>query len=222
MSGYGRTNVGKSCSVEDCAKPARTRGWCSMHYERWRVTNTKTVPKTPEPCSIEGCDKPTDARGWCGMHWQRWRKHGDPLALKEPTPVIEKIKARVTVDADSGCWIWGGKIDPNGYGRCYNPATQAEGLAHRVAYVAAVGRIPEGLTLDHLCRETRCVNPDHLEPVTLAENIKRAAQTRTHCPKGHPFDEANTGKGYRGSRRCLTCHREGQREYMKRRRNSAA
>jgi hypothetical protein len=193
-----------------------------MHYERWRVENTKTVPKAPAPCSIEGCNKSTSARGWCGMHYQRWLKNGDPLALVQAPSMAQKIKSRVAVESDSGCWIWRGTVNASGYGCFYNPATQADGLAHRLSYEAIVGPISDGLTLDHLCRQTRCVNPDHLEPVTLAENARRAGQAKTHCPKGHPYDQSNTGKGYRGSRRCLTCHREGQREYMNRRRNSAA
>lgn len=172
-------------------------------------------------CSIDGCDRSVSSRGWCSMHWQRWRKHGDPHILRNRIPVIEKIRARIRED-ESGCWIWTGTIDASGYGKFYNPATQADGLAHRLSYEAALGPIPSGLTLDHLCRITRCVNPAHLEPVTLEENIRRAARTKTHCVNGHPFDEANTGKKPGGVRRCLTCHREQQREYSRRRRNGAA
>lgn len=110
---------------------------------------------------------------------------------------------------DDGCWLWTGYVDRDGYGR------QNEGrLAHRLMYEALVGPIPEGLTIDHLCRVRHCVNPAHLEPVTLRENVLRGyglggnQARRTHCPQGHPYDEENTYKAP-GSRRryCRACQR---------------
>lgn len=89
-------------------------------------------------------------------------------------------------------------------------------LVHRLAYAWLVGQIPAGLTLDHLCRNTVCVNPLHLEPVTHRVNVLRgqsgvAANARkTGCPQGHPFDEINTYH-YRGQRHCRTCRAEANR-----------
>ena len=85
--------------------------------------------------------------------------------------------------------------------------------AHRVSYQLVVGEIPEGLTLDHLCRNPSCVNPDHLEPVTTKENILRgvskiAQQARqTHCKRGHPFDEENTMIVRGSARQCRACNK---------------
>lgn len=81
--------------------------------------------------------------------------------------------------------------------------------AYRFAYEFLVGPIPDGLELDHLCRVRLCVNPAHLEPVTHAENNKRAGVAKTHCKWGHPYNEANT---YRrrdrpGNRQCRVCAR---------------
>lgn len=205
-----------ACKIDECGKPARSRGWCSAHYERWRKRNTSTPPPVRQPCSIDGCEKLETARGWCGMHWWRWRYNGDPLALQPAKSPAEKILVRVAKDPATGCWNWTAYIDAGGYGRSNMPGLPE--LAHRASYEAFVGPIPNGLTLDHLCQNTRCVNPDHLEPVTNAENVRRANQAKTHCKRGHEFNEANTTVHPVRGRRCLVCHRddEGARAKQKR------
>lgn len=97
---------------------------------------------------------------------------------------------------------------------------------HRFIYSVLVGPV-DGLTLDHLCRNRRCANPAHLDPVSLAENVRRSWQTdtkrpsanalKTHCPQGHPYDEANTYRGANGARKCRACTREGKRAERTRR-----
>lgn len=78
--------------------------------------------------------------------------------------------------AETGCWEWQRAKDPSGYGRMRSDGSTR--LAHRVFYERANGPIPEGLPLDHLCRNPSCVNPDHLEPVTPAVNIQRGVGTK--------------------------------------------
>lgn len=127
-----------------------------------------------------------------------------------PRPVAERIKSAVVVD-ENGCWRWQRSLNANGYGRIGFYARGPQ-YAHRVSYETFVGPIPEGLAIDHLCRVRDCVNPEHLEPVTNRENLLRgigfAARyaATTHCPQGHPYDEANTyyrpGRGGRNCRRC--------------------
>jgi hypothetical protein len=116
-------------------------------------------------------------------------------------------------DPATGCWIWRGWKNPEGYGS--TTVARRTRLAHRAMYELLVGPIPEGLQIDHLCRTRDCVNPDHLEPVTARENTLRSnAPTaknarKTHCPKGHPYDEANTYVWKRKGnthRRCKACH----------------
>lgn len=133
-----------------------------------------------------------------------------------PTPAIERVLARIEID-DNGCWIWQGAKSKKGYGsigiRIDGRKTTTS--PHRVTYEALVGSIPDGLHLDHLCRVPSCCNPDHLEPVTPGENIRRGVHPlingswhaeKTHCPQGHLYDEANT-RVYRGGRHCRACDR---------------
>ena len=105
------------------------------------------------------------------------------------------------------CWLWTASRARHGYG-VFN-----EGLAHRWAYTEFVGPIPTGLTIDHLCGVRLCVNPTHLEPVTLAENIRRAGHyntRKTHCKRGHEFTPTNTigymKKNGHFQRQCRRCH----------------
>lgn len=86
--------------------------------------------------------------------------------------------------------LWMGYVTPDGYGRLQLGRKMT--LAHRAAYTLVNGPIPDGLTLDHLCRVRRCVAPLHLEPVTRAENQRRAGAAKTHCINGHLYDVANT------------------------------
>lgn len=84
----------------------------------------------------------------------------------------------------TGCWIWCGSVDPDGYGRFSTATTKAQ--AHRAVYEQEKGPIPDGLELDHLCLQRRCVNPAHLEPVTHAENMRRALRyVPSTGPKNH-------------------------------------
>lgn len=95
-------------------------------------------------------------------------------------PLEERLWAKVDKDGPNGCWLWMGGRTPLGYGHVSveTPEGWRTRRVHRVTYELLVGPIPEGLTLDHLCRTPACCNPDHLEPVTVAENLRRAAAAR--------------------------------------------
>lgn len=118
-----------------------------------------------------------------------------------------------THDSESGCWLWDGYITPKGYGTVRFNGKNVR--AHRLSYELHIGAIPKGLQLDHLCRVRHCINPAHLEPVTLQENLRRGLgginnAIKTHCPHGHPYDRANTRTRRRGrgtGRLCRACSR---------------
>lgn len=118
-----------------------------------------------------------------------------------------KVMDRYVVDA-SGCWNWTGTLSPRGYGTLHVGATSKR--AHRISYEVHRGPIPEGLTLDHLCRNRKCINPAHLEIVTAGVNTLRGDgptainKRKTHCKRGHALSGANLHL-YRGRRVCLTC-----------------
>lgn len=128
----------------------------------------------------------------------------------------ERLRKRVVVDLATGCH----NVRPNKHG--YGKVRVGGGKiarAHRVAYECAKGPIPDGLVIDHLCRNKACCNPDHLEAVTQRENTLRGmgpsanAAKLTHCKRGHPFDSANTSINTRGHRVCRACRAEIDRRY---------
>lgn len=136
-------------------------------------------------------------------------------------PLKDRLMAKVQHD-DGGCWLWQGHVNNTGY--AWINVDGKPRLGHRVSYEIFVGPIPDGLSLDHLCRVPRCVNPAHLEPVTHAENMRRGnskfnkvwpkttaaslaareAKNALKCPNGHPR-EGNTVRTKEGWRQCVIC-----------------
>lgn len=134
-----------------------------------------------------------------------------PIALDGAAAT--RFWTKVDKQGADGCWFWTG-ASVRGYGRFQHQGSPL--LAHRVAFTLLRGPIPENLPLDHLCRVRHCVNPAHLEPVTVQENTLRgigpSAQCArvTHCPQGHVYDEANTWLEKGRKRHCRACNRQRQ------------
>lgn len=133
------------------------------------------------------------------------------IPRKVQDPLVRFTRSYV-VDEQTGCWNWIGNLHgyKMGYGVFWVRFARVQ--AHRWSYERFIGPIPFGLGLDHLCRNTKCVNPRHLEPVTQRENVRRGCSLaaerarQTHCIHGHAFDAANTYVRANGRRRCRACN----------------
>jgi hypothetical protein len=116
------------------------------------------------------------------------------------------------VDRGEGCWLWTAGRTGAGYGIFWLRGGNA--LAHRLSYQIANGSIPDGLHIDHLCRVRHCVNPEHMEPVTIGVNVLRGIGItamnvrKTHCAHGHEFTPENTFTMSNGGRGCRACRRK--------------
>lgn len=134
-----------------------------------------------------------------------------------PWDLPKNMRSKVAIN-DAGCWLWTGARQKEGYGRVKHEDKTP--LTHRLAYELLVGPIPSGLHLDHLCRVRRCINPEHLEPVTQQENIRRGAAivlATPNYPCGHPRTTENSHrlrwKNRPSALVCRTCRREASRRW---------
>ena len=154
--------------------------------------------------------------------------------MKVSKEELQRFWRRIKHDGE--CWIWTGAKRcgraRNGNTQWYSTCTfkSKNESVHRLFYWAYKGKIAKGLELDHLCRNTLCVNPLHLEAVSHSENVKRgtawnkiaeAQSIKTHCPQGHEYSKENTYE-HNGQRHCKECVRKRSREYQRRRFGYAA
>src|SRR5437667_2172999 len=128
---------------------------------------------------------------------------------------VTALDRKIEPEPTSGCWIWVGARHTEGYGTSWSPMRDGrrhQRYVHRLVYELLVGPIPEGMTIDHLCRVRACVNPAHMEAVPLGVNVMRGeslgaqAARRTECAAGHPYP-ADVHRR-RGARECRACRAE--------------
>lgn len=172
-------------------------------------------------CKLDTCGLEVHAAGWCKTHYLRVRRYGTPTPITARLDPIGFFWSQIDRKGPSDCWLW---IGP---GRCgthqeYGMVGARDGLTpsgtrlpHRIAYELTHGvTVPSEVPLDHLCRNTLCANPAHLEPVTTKENVRRGKNgvLRTHCPKGHALTDENTYvRPSDNARKCRTCSRDEMR-----------
>lgn len=144
-----------------------------------------------------------------------WRGRGETDA--------DAILRKSIPEPNSGCWLWMGCVDSNGYGQTARKLERRTTLAHIVSYECFVGKVSSGLELDHLCRVRCCVNPEHLEAVTHKINARRGTSPwivnakKMYCVNGHEFTEGNTRrKKSNGNRQCRVCLMHATRRYRER------
>ncbi|WP_249139118.1 DNA (cytosine-5-)-methyltransferase [Actibacterium sp. MT2.3-13A] len=150
------------------------RGDTAPRREAGKRTPAAAEDGAGKRCSVDGCDRDARKRGWCNAHYQHWRKHGEPGSGPVNAPgETDHERFWSKVEKTESCWDWTAALNEKGYGIFWSNDQDRSVRAHRFAYEQIDGEIPDGLELDHLCRNRKCVNPAHLEPVTGKENTRR-------------------------------------------------
>lgn len=145
--------------------------------------------------------------------------------MTDSAAVLDRLFDKISPEPNSGCWLWTGAVSAGKYGSFSFEGRMQK--AHRVTWRLMRGPVPDGLDLDHICRVTICCNPDHLEPVTRSENLRRSPLKNryadlTHCKRGHEFTPENTMWRKGGTwRACRTCMRMHTRNWRARIRSAA-
>lgn len=155
----------RTCTVKGCDQAHLARGWCSLHYQRWKRDRIRLAT-----CGSAGCTEPPQHRDFCYEHYVLWSLYGD---TQSRYGCVDLDRFWAKVDKTDACWLWTGGHNGLGYGRFQLGRRGRLVYAHRYSYELAKGAIPDDLVIDHLCRTSACVNPDHLEPVTIRENHMR-------------------------------------------------
>lgn len=178
-------------------------------------------------CSVvdkngDRCEKPVTARGYCNVHYRRWLKDGDPRPEQPVKQPLTPERFWAQTEEQDVCVVWTGCLDAHGYGAVRWKRKTVK--AHRLAFFFRMGRWPDGL-MRHLCNNPRCVlhavegtHSENMRDIVVAGNNVNAS--KTHCPKGHAYDETNTARNPNGSRRCRTCSRIRSLAYYHRTRSA--
>lgn len=166
------------CMLEYCKNSLYVKGLCSAHYsQKRRGKDFKPIiirsNSSILPCSFNGCVNTQQAKGLCGAHWRQQNK-GQPLKkLINQESIIERILRQTNKFEDNGCWVWTGRVSgrKNGYPQISVGGKQT--MVHRIVFEELIRLLKPGETIDHLCRNSHCINPDHLEAISLRDNVKR-------------------------------------------------
>lgn len=152
----------------------------------------------------------------------RCLQYARPTVQRRPLSAINNSNLycllcyNVAMISKQDCWLYAKTTTPNGYGTTNNQ------FVHRIMYENFVGKIPKNLQIDHLCEVKLCINPEHLEPVTRLENMRRyRAKFGGKCNKGHEMTGNNLqvyiykGKEQKRCRQCANDYQRAQKRRMR-------
>lgn len=165
------------CSFESCENIVYCKGLCSAHYtQNRRGGPLKPIvirsDSTKLPCTVNNCKNNQKAKGLCSAHWYQNHYIGKLSTPRNQVKIMDRIMDQV--EKTDYCWNWTGRKagkKENSYGQIYYNGRQQ--MVHRIVYEEIFGTLNAEDTVDHLCRNKFCINPDHLESVPLRENVKR-------------------------------------------------
>lgn len=213
-------------------------GYAEVHQPSKPVSGREGVPREVRfLCSTAGLAPPPGNEGVENQP-ESGRTSPEILTKKRParapvqvlrTPehlatIRELVERASSPEPTTGCWLWLGEVNSEGYGRLWLGVQRQRTQAHRASYEAFRGEILPGLTIDHLCRVRCCVNPAHLEPVTQRTNTLRGTSEiaqnarKATCSRGHELVGENLYVGADGHRRCRACTALKSREHYERNR----
>lgn len=166
----------KTCSFDKCINKVYAKKLCTGHYsqhKRGKVLKPLVVKGnsiTKLPCSFPSCVNNQLAKGLCGAHWRQQRMGKELTVLNNQVSIMDRILSS-TVKTNY-CWNWEGRVSgKRGYPQISLSGKQV--MVHRVVFEELVRELEPGETIDHLCRNRMCINPEHLEPMPLRDNVKR-------------------------------------------------
>lgn len=191
----------RTCEVivngEHCQKPREKRGWCNMHYKRWKrlgdvgEVESRRIIVGVKVCTVQGCEEPYYRRVWCNRHYLRWRRTGDPLGSMR-IPAVERFWANVDKDGPvnpvlgTRCWIWTGCKTTAGYGVLSVGGNEV--YAHRYSLALSMPMFwPMYADLEgdhHYACPKNCVCPQHVRPATRKQQTENLPGARRDSSSG--------------------------------------
>jgi len=161
-----------TCIIEGCSKKSRARGWCTMHYQRWKSNGNPLINQKPTGriCCIDGCDKKHKSNGYCSQHEANFKRNGNPITdLKRYDTFLDAYNYYVIKNKE-GCWGWSGSKLKTGYTKLSCKGKKL--LGHRFSYELYNEPIKNGNIICHHCDNPVCTRPDHLFQGTLSDNMQ--------------------------------------------------
>jgi hypothetical protein len=190
------------CSFIDCINNAYAKTLCSGHYsQKKRGTSLKPLVVkgnsiTKIPCSFSGCVNNQVSKGLCGAHWRQQKLGKNLSILVNQIAVMDRVLA--STEKTDSCWLWVGRISgKRGYPQISLSGRQV--MVHRVVFEELVRALEPGETIDHLCRNRICINPEHLEAIPLRDNVKRMHAYRSLLIENKRLVDFIENLGYDGT-----------------------